>query len=294
MNIKHLKHTEIDFERWDHNVENAVNSFVYAYSWYLDIVSPGWEALVSDHYEFIMPLPLKKKYGISYLVQPFLTQQLGVFSKSKIDGNITRAFIKKIPYLSYQLSFHHDIDDFETSEFPNYIIHLSKDYESIQACYSKNTLRNIGKAEKYKLSIDDQISTDEFTSFYVSVHRNFRQPIPTEMLLRLLKKGMAFSLISLSGVRNESGELIAAVALLVNQKRIIYLLPASNEEGKKKSAMFLQIDRLLKSNAKTGKIIDFEGSKIEGVARFYKGFGAKKETYFVVKKMRPSFLVGKI
>ena len=57
--------------------------------------------------------------------------------------------------------------------------------------------------------------------------------------------------------------------------------------------MFLLIDHIIRQEAGKNTILDFEGSKIEGVARFYKGFGAKNHPYFILKRMRPSFLIGK-
>ena len=58
--------------------------------------------------------------------------------------------------------------------------------------------------------------------------------------------------------------------------------------------MFLIINQLVKEYAEKNILLDFEGSQIEGIARFYKGFGAVNQPYYVLKKFRPSFLVGKI
>ncbi len=44
--IRHLKNDEIEREKWDECIAAAFNGNVYGFSWYLDIVSPGWEALV--------------------------------------------------------------------------------------------------------------------------------------------------------------------------------------------------------------------------------------------------------
>ena len=58
--------------------------------------------------------------------------------------------------------------------------------------------------------------------------------------------------------------------------------------------MFMLIDKLIRQHATESKILDFEGSRIEGVARLYSGFGAKNKPYYILKRFRPSFLVGKI
>src|ERR1700692_3437990 len=78
--IHYLKHNAIDKRRWDEAIDRAFNGMIYAKSWYLDIVSPQWDALVSDDYRAVMPLTWRRKFGVYYLYQPFFTQQLGVFT----------------------------------------------------------------------------------------------------------------------------------------------------------------------------------------------------------------------
>jgi len=75
----------------------AVNGMVYGCSWYLDIVCPEWEALVQDDYEAIFPLTCNRKFGIRYLYQPFFTQQLGIFSRGLLSGELVEKFLDAIP-----------------------------------------------------------------------------------------------------------------------------------------------------------------------------------------------------
>ena len=96
--INYLTNEQIDKSRWDDCVAHAVNGNVYAFSWYLDIVHPEWEALVEmidGNYVTIMPITKKKKYLINYLCQPFFVQQLGVFSRQPITEETTVAFLTK-------------------------------------------------------------------------------------------------------------------------------------------------------------------------------------------------------
>ena len=58
---------------------------------------------------------------------------------------------------------------------------------------------------------------------------------------------------------------------------------ASNEKGKELRGMYFLIDTFLQKNAGKGILLDFEGSMLEGVARFYEGFGASQETYYQLK-----------
>lgn len=290
MHIQYLQHKSIDYEKWDLAIKLSVNHMGYAYTWYLDIVSPGWEALVSDDYEYVMPLPVKRKYKIPYLTQPTLTQQLGIFSQNVIDKEIIRQFIKRIPYYSYQINLNECNFNSEALKQTNFILKTDKSYENIVQKYSKNTIRNIEKAHKNKLIIKEHLSVDEFLSLFSAVNPDDKGLI-NNIYKPILTIGKEKEMIRICGAYTTENEIVSGLSLFFTGNRIVCLLLASNETGKKTSAMFLLIDHLIKSFATSNKIIDFEGSMIDGVARFYKGFGAENHPYFILKKMRPAFLI---
>ena len=97
MVINYIKHANIDKTRWDNCIRNAVNGNIYAWSWYLDAVSENWDALISEDYQFLMPLTWRQKWGLKYLHRPLLSQQLGVFSTRKVDTDTVFEFLKHIP-----------------------------------------------------------------------------------------------------------------------------------------------------------------------------------------------------
>src|SRR6185295_10985608 len=101
-----LPHHRIDKEKWDACISGSCNPIVYAYSWYLDAVSPGWEALVEDDYCSVFPLTAKKKLGLNYLSQPYFTQQLGVFSERIFSSGEILAFIQTIPRKFITINIH--------------------------------------------------------------------------------------------------------------------------------------------------------------------------------------------
>jgi len=46
------------------------------------------------------------------------------------------------------------------------------------------------------------------------------------------------------------------------------------------------VDQLIRDHAGSEKILDFEGSNIPSIARFFSGFGARPETYQEVRFSR--------
>lgn len=95
MKIIRVHHADINKEKWDRCIDNAVNGLIYGYSYYLDIMSPDWDALIMGDYEIVMPLTWNRKFGITYLRQPAFTQQLGIFASLFIKDDLTKAFLKK-------------------------------------------------------------------------------------------------------------------------------------------------------------------------------------------------------
>ena len=289
MQVKHLSNHEIDFNRWDETIHRSPTHLMYAMSWYLNVVSPEWEALVSENYEYVMPITVKRKYNLPYIVQPFFTQQLGIFSANPISEEIIKLFIEKIPYYSYEINLNESNHYNGAIQRINYILDLNKNYTEIKSLYSKNTKRNIAKAMKADLKVSDSVNVHDFFDLYKMLHGEITD-IKFHFVEELVKRNAA----KFYGAFNQNNVLVAAVCVFGNDNRITYLLPGSTTEGKELSAMFLIVDTIIQKECLKNKILDFEGSSIESIARFYKGFGAVIRPYFIMKKLRPSFLVGKI
>jgi lipid II:glycine glycyltransferase (peptidoglycan interpeptide bridge formation enzyme) len=256
----------------------------------LDIVSPNWEALVLGDYEYIMPLPVKKKFGISFLVQPPLTQQLGIFSSNKMDENIIELFIKKIPYRSYHLCFNEQNSYNKGIKMSNYILNLNKDYDTLFSAYSTNTKRNVKKACNYNITIRTDLTTNNFFEFFDAAEKNYSLP-PKTKVNQLIEKLFKMKKITLFGAYNAQNQLISALCLLHSPQRLIYLLPVSNNEGKETLAMFRIVDEIIKNYANHNFLFDFAGSSVHNIARFYQGFGAEQHSYIMVKHWSINYFI---
>ncbi len=95
--IVYLKSDEIDREQWDNCIRNSGASIPYPWSWFLDIMSPGWEALVDDDYDSVFPLPCNSRFGVKYAATPAFIGQLGAFSPDKPAGDMLVEFLDYMP-----------------------------------------------------------------------------------------------------------------------------------------------------------------------------------------------------
>jgi hypothetical protein len=64
MNISHFRHHKIDKSIYDECILESLQGTVYAMSWYLDTVSPGWELLATEDYKTVMPIPVNSPFRI--------------------------------------------------------------------------------------------------------------------------------------------------------------------------------------------------------------------------------------
>ena len=309
MKILHLRYNQIDRIKWDATIAQSLCDLPYAYSWYLDVVCPMWEALATEDYAYVMPLPLKKKWGISYLIHPIWVQQLGVFSAHEVTTEIFSAFRRRIPYLVYDFNINYLNKGCHTncsSVKTNLIVPYDKDIATIRKGYNSNTKRNISKAQKVGLRIGEA-SVEEFVSLWKSENTTMRWDLHSTIQPLVEAAFSQFSILSpkaqrpsvlnsqfqprLFGVYKDD-KLIAALFGMQTRERFISLIPVSNQAGKEHSAMFLLVDYILENICyQQGLVFDCEGSMIEGVARFYRGFGAEEQFYASISRCRPQWLV---
>jgi hypothetical protein len=287
--LKYLKHEELDYTLWDRCISDAGNSRVYALSWYLDRTAVYWDALVWGDYEYIMPVTLRRKFGIKYIYQPLFCQQLGIFPEPvpEIAGLFYSEIFRRFRFVNILLnSANHIPDIYGIKKFlprDNFLLNLTTEYTSIRDGYSKNTLRNIKSAERSRLNYVPGISIKEYIEFLgknlpVGVTKNDLSKFRS-IVAYCLHKGIG----EMPGIYTSENRLCAAVFLCRWKGRLIYLNPASNVDGRKSSAMFFLLDNFISANAGQEIVLDFEGSMVPGVARFYQGFGAKAECYYPLK-----------
>jgi len=277
----------MDRSRWDRCVEASPHARVYAASWYLDRVHPGWGALVLDDYRAVFPLPVSRKYGFSYVHTPYFVQQLGTYCREGDSGAYTGLFLKALPsrirYMDLCLN-HADRTVEDTGRWhnrTNLVLDLSPGVDAIRSSYSENTRRNLGRAEKagiaVKLSVDAHHLVHLFRKDRGREFGHIRESHYRALLSLMsdsLRCGTGRILMAESG-----GERLAGAFFLEYSRRLYFLFSGNSPAGRRQGALPRLIDRMIEEYAGQSIELDFEGSDSEGLARFYRGFGAGEETY---------------
>jgi hypothetical protein len=288
-NIRYLQRKDIDEEAWNLCIDTAENGLIYAYTYYLDAMCTAWDALVLNDYEAVMPLPSRKKWGISYLYYPGYIAQLGLFGK-EIPAPLLHEFLNSIPrhfrYWDFPLNYRNvfSMEQYPLYERNNFVLHLGKPYSGLYTNYRDNLKRNIKKAVQYGCNAVSNVdikevsllAKDQVTQFNVSEDdiRRFEQ-----LFYQLHQNGKAISY----GVYSSQKELLASCAFVFSHKRAFYILVGNHPNGRTLGASHLLIDSFIKDYAATDLLLDFEGSDLRSLAFFYNSFGAVNENYTAIR-----------
>lgn len=285
--IQYLTHNQINKAKWDATIAECGN--IYAFSWYLDIVHPDWEALVLDDYEAVMPITGGKKFGINYLYQPYFVQQLGVFSKQPLTPEMTEAFLQAIPkkyrFAEIRMNENNPFKEgFQGVEYHrNVLLDLNQDYDAIRANYHTNTKRNLAKAENNNLQLVYTVIPYHVVALFTDNRGALLDKwgdAEYARLTQLTQMAVSRKNAFLLGVTEKGvGELICAAIFMKTTDRITFLFSGLKQAGKEKQAMTYLLDQVIQQYAGQPFTFDFEGSDDDNLARFYLGFGGIETKY---------------
>lgn len=290
--IQIVKRADLSIEKYEKCLDVSSNSRLYARSFYLDIVADDWQCLVLDDYKAVMPLPslkLKRHFYRNKIYQPPYCQQIGLYSKeelsSELIATIQQAFLKLKPQqlaLDQMTAGFFEKNDLNTTERVNYILILNESYDLIKRNFSKGLKSKINAVKKMNLKTQE-MEIEDFMSFRAENMRYEVSNKTTSTLKKLYEALQQKGMLKLTGVSFE-GEIIGANAFVHHKNRIINLSSFASEKGYQLGSTTFILNEVIEKNAESDRILDFEGSMIPGVAKFYKSFGATIEPYYLFER----------
>ncbi len=288
--ILHLRNDEVNRKYWDECLDRHFPDLLYMRSWYLDCMAPGWEALVApgeSEYRSVMALPLRSKWGIRYLYQPFLVAQTGIVGSDN-SGKSVESLLASIPanvrYGHYDLNEQNPamVEGWPMPLRRNRVLSLSAAYPDIRKGYHENTERNIRKAEKQRISV---VRKENVADIQRAIELFLQQPINRKhgkeryRLQQLMHTALERKQLSLYVSVDEAGNWLSSCIFLWQGRRAYYLLPVNLPASRGTGASHALVNTFIQEHAGSDCLLDFEGSDIETVDRFYAGFGAVIRPY---------------
>ncbi|MFO7977586.1 MAG: hypothetical protein R6U64_02910 [Bacteroidales bacterium] len=291
--ITYLTHDQIDFEKWDACIDQSPNGILYAWSWYLNMTCPGWDALIEDDYLSVMPLPWRKKMGVHYVYQPFFVQQLGVFSTRSLSAEVTRRFLDAIPrkfqWVNIHLNTYNGVVNRKEERVirrVNCELDLIHPYETLYKGYSQNIRRNIKKAARQEVFITPHGQPEVIIkAFQDNKGKEVNAFSPADYLLlkHLIYVGIHKGLVQIRCAYTRENNFCAGIIFFRSANKFIFLFSGATSEARENGAMALLVDDFIRQWAGNDLVLDFEGSSQPDLARFYMGFGSKECVFLQIQ-----------
>jgi hypothetical protein len=268
---------------------------IYALSWYLDVVSPGWGGLVQksgEGYHAVVPLPMTQKWGIPFLRQPLFAQQLGFFGEpgalapdwpalfaalqkqAKLVAHYSfnvantptlQAHLAGQPTVGWEIAHTHHLD-------------LSPGYAYLRAHYSRDRLNNLRRAERANLTLVESDDLEPLLAMFAqSVAPGFAGGIHLQSYawLRAIHAGLrARGLAQLWYAAGPNGQLGAGILLARSGNQLIYLFNAAYNHARRDNGRTWLLDQAFRQYAGQPLVFDFESPQVADIASFYRSFGA--------------------
>ena len=284
---------------------------IFHESWWLDaIAGPGnWgESVVCENDIVIARLHWfsETKLGFTLLTQPPLTQSLGPSFDPLILGNdsakkfgiekkLTEELLEKLPEHDYfQQNFSIKINNwlpwywkgYEQTTRYTYILKNITDLDRVWDGMQSSTRRQVRKAKKRGVEIVSDLSIDLFIELHEKTfyRQNKKLPYSKNLIAQLdgacEKKGAR----KIFFAQDQKSNLHAAVYLVWNKDSAWYLMGGGDPIYRDSGAYSLALWEAIKFASTVTKSFDFEGSMIEPIERFFRGFGGFPTPYFQVKK----------
>ncbi|MCK7530064.1 MAG: hypothetical protein MZV63_02900 [Marinilabiliales bacterium] len=165
----------------------------------------------------------------------------------------------------------------------NFELRLDEPYETIWVNYMSDCRRNINVAHRYPQEIVDDVMPQEVISLYrnnIGKRAGVIRDVSYRRLHSLMDHCLQTGKGKILGVRSPKGKLLWGMFVIDTADRITLLFTAGSRKSRELRTAYHVIDHIIKSNAGSGRTVDFAGSSVPSIALFMKSFGGEQTTYW--------------
>ena len=291
---------------------------VFSRDWWLDAVCEGnWDAvLVEKDGEIVasMPLCFKKRGPFRYIVHPPLTPIMGPWIRATDVKYTTRlanekhlmmALIDQLPDYDYFFQkWHRSVNNwlpcywrgFEQTTLYTYVLEELTNIDALWQQLDSRTRREIRKARsRHNLTVQDSEDLDEFVGINskVFLRQGRKLPYTHEVLQRLDTACKARESRKIWVAVDDEKRIHAAVYVVWDNSSAYYLMGGTAPGSRTTGASSLLLWEAIQHASSVTNAFDFEGSMVESIERFFRGFGGRLTPYFSVSHTKSRLLRAK-
>ena len=283
-----------------------VNS-IFEQPWWLEAVAPGrWRSVVlrqDDRVVARMPFVEGRRFGLRTISQPPLTQTLGPWL-APIEGKYARRLETEKRLLGELIALLPPSDHFRMNCAPaltnwlpfywagfratvNYTYRIDDltDLDRVQGEFQEHVRRGIKKAAS-TVEIDHDYPLEDLLRLDARTYarQGLKPPVSADLVRRLDSACAARGARRIFGAVDASGRTHAALFVVWDDRTFYALINARDPDVQTFGSNTLLYWEAIRLAARTSRIFDFEGSMIEPIEHFVRGFGGRQTPYLSLSR----------
>ncbi|KZY86898.1 methicillin resistance protein [Oleiphilus sp. HI0071] len=245
----------------------------------------------------------KRLNSLTYLGQPSLTQHLGPWIRPSTgkyakqlarEKDVMQSLIQQLPaYDSFRQNWSYTNQNwlpfywkgFEQTTGYTYVLESLDDLNSVFDGFQENIRREIRKAQgRVKITVKSDVPLEEFLALNQKTFARQDMQMAND---RSFVNSLVEACMKKQGVKwfvayDEQERPHAGVLIVWDKHSAYYLMGGGDPELRNSGATSLCMWEAIKFASTVTKRFDFEGSMIEPIERFFRGFGAMQKPYFQI------------
>lgn len=286
---------------------------IFSQAWWLDSVAgDNWGVCIVEkkgHVHASMPYVLTRKYGLTYLGQPPLTQNLGPWFKPSNakyskqlsqQKNLMESLIDQLPmYHSFTQNWHYSQTNwlpfywrgFDQTTRYTYVIDDLSDVNKVFEEFEHSKRKNIKKAENLINVVFDISAEDFYKNHKLTLAKQGKEiSYKFDLFKRIYEESYRREQGRTIAAYDGDGNLHAALFVIWDEMSAYDLISTIDPDYRTYGAASVLIRDMISYVSGFVQKFDFEGSMIESVERSFRQFGAKQTPYFTITH-KPSRLL---
>lgn len=289
---------DIDPQDWDQFVNHSIQGNIYHLHTYLSHLLPDWQSIIvmeGTQMVAAFPFEIKTKWTINYGLQPFFAQYLGVLFLDKSENHAKRLEFQKkaiqlihenipanVKYLSYNFSpgFEYELpliwQGWKSKSLFTYWVDIRNGYDAFLRESASHVRREIKKSDAAGLVVKAENNPETVINILKQAKPAAISQIAPHFFEALannanhyFKEGKSCCLIGYDGDKP-----IAGIIYFFHRQKMIYYQGSTLPDYKNTGIMTKIIAESVRLNEGKYEYLDFDGSMIEPIERFFRGFGA--------------------
>jgi hypothetical protein len=279
---------------------------IFEQPWWLDAVAPGqWQLLECEEAgkpaarmmickKSILGMKVIKMPVLTPFAGPWISQTDSASARLSREKRLMSELIQQIPNcdLFFQ-KFHHRTTNwlpfhwrgFSQTTHYTYVLDNIQDEGGVWDGLHGNIRREIRKARKC-CRLRDDLGIDALLAVNAKTfeRQGKRLPYSPQLLRRIDAACAEHQCHKLIFATDDTERIHAALMVVWDQESSYYLIGGADPELRTSGAMSLCMLEAIKAASQHVDRFDFEGSMIEPIERFFRGFGARQIPYSVVTR----------